>query len=79
MLTWIKLDGNNIVGHFHNPRLHFKEGSFSDNGYHAEIDVDHWLVNNEGNHKYKYVDGNLVELTEQEILAHPLYKEPEGE
>jgi len=31
------------------------------------------LVNNEGVYKYKYVDGQLVELTEVEIDVQPIY------
>ena len=75
MLTWIKLDGNNIVGHFHNPRIVMKEGSFSDHGYHAEIDVEHYLANEDGDYIYAYEDKarRLVKLSKTEIEAHPLY------
>jgi len=32
------------------------------------------LLNSDGNYAYKYINSELITLTEQEILAHPNYK-----
>lgn len=67
---WIKLDGENIVGHLHHPRLVHKTGSCSDNGYDLET-VEVRLINDAGQYIYKVVDGGLEPMSEEEINNHP--------
>ena len=57
---FIKLDGETIVDHDYYQHDDFQE----------EVNVRR-LTDNNGEYIYKYVDGELVELSEQEILEHP--------
>ena len=62
---FIKLSGNNIIGHDY----------YSHDEYTIEVS-EQVLVNLDGNYfgiyKYKYVDNALVELTEEEMINHPV-------
>ena len=63
---FIKLDGQNITGHDY----------YSHDEYTTGVN-EQILVNLSepyfGIYKYKYVEGALVELTEQEMAVHPVY------
>ena len=61
---WIKLDGETLMGHQY----------FEDAQHTIKVSVKK-LVNKDGDYKYKYVAGKLVELTQNEIDNHPLVKE----
>jgi len=66
MTKWhIKLNADDIVGHVDDAHPGFNPAD-----YDAIVSVDS-LVDNSGNYAYKYVTGNLVALTAQEIDDHP--------
>ena len=65
---YIKLNGENIISH-HNIQdtehtIEIASPPLNANGFPS-------LVTNEGHYKYKYVNGALIELTQEEILSHP--------
>ena len=61
MKWYIKLNGENIVGH-----IDSRHTGVDPNDYDATVNIGR-LVDNEGNYKYKYVAGELVELSQNEI------------
>lgn len=64
MSIYIKLNGTNIIGHCDTSHPGVDQGD-----YDATVNVDR-LTNRKGNYKYKYSEGELVELSETEINAH---------
>ena len=64
MDLYLKLDTDNetIIGHDY----------YSHDEYTTKIANAFVLVDNNGQYKYKYVLGELVELTKEEISNHPL-------
>ena len=66
MGRYIKLDGENIIEH-----IDSRHQGLNPNDYDAIVSED-ILINENGNIKYKYVDGELVELTSGEIESQPI-------
>lgn len=67
MKLYLKLDGENIIGH-----------DYKVNGdYNVGVDAER-LVDSQGNYKYKYVGGELIELSQTEIESHPNYVDKEN-
>ena len=64
MRYFLKLDGENIVGHH----------TVQTGDYQTQVEA-HELVTKCGFYKYKYLDGKLVDLSEVEKDNHPLKKE----
>jgi len=78
-MKWhIKLSGEKIMGHQDDRHGYYSEdGSwvykFDPKDYDAVVSADR-LIGDDKNYKYKYVNGELVKMTKEEIEKHPLVK-----